>query len=152
MQTWLVPQGACRSQDAPFKKSRDMDAPLRQAPTARKDGQFWDKEMEVNFIQDTIILAILAFLILCITIRPLREWLFGSPEIDASKGFPWSRKKHQWTKHVLSATGKAKSIRWTTPAESPASSGFGARTAAAPRSGMTQKKKPGKNGTTGLKK
>jgi hypothetical protein len=53
------------------------------------------KQMEVKFIQGAIILAILAFLILCITIRPLREWLFGSPKIDDSKGFPWSRKKHQ---------------------------------------------------------
>jgi hypothetical protein len=54
-----------------------------------------EKQMAVRFIQGTIIIAILAFLILCVAIRPLREWLFGFPGIDDSKGFPWSRKKHQ---------------------------------------------------------
>jgi hypothetical protein len=50
-------------------------------------------EIEVKFIQGAIILAIIAFLVLCVAIRPLREWLFGPPDIDDSKGFPWSRKK-----------------------------------------------------------
>jgi hypothetical protein len=51
--------------------------------------------MEVRFIQGAIILSILAFLILCIAIKPLREWLFGLPEIDDSKGFPHSRGNHK---------------------------------------------------------
>jgi hypothetical protein len=51
--------------------------------------------MEVRFIQGAIISAILAVLILCIAIRPLREWLFGSPDIDDRQGFPWSRKKYR---------------------------------------------------------
>jgi hypothetical protein len=52
--------------------------------------------MEVKYVQGAISIAILAFLVLCIAIKPLREWLFGPPEIDDdSKGFPWSRNKHQ---------------------------------------------------------
>jgi hypothetical protein len=51
--------------------------------------------MEVKYVQGAISIAIIAFLILCIAIRPLREWLFGSPEIDDSKGFPWSRHKNR---------------------------------------------------------
>jgi hypothetical protein len=52
----------------------------------------------VKVIQGAIILAILALVILCITIRSLREWLFGIPELDDSKGFPWSRKKTRYLK------------------------------------------------------
>jgi hypothetical protein len=51
--------------------------------------------MEVKFIQGTVCLAIIVFLIVCIAIGPLREWLFGLPEIDDSKGFPWSRRKNR---------------------------------------------------------
>jgi hypothetical protein len=51
--------------------------------------------MEVRFLQGTIILAILAFFFLCVAVRPLREWLFGPPEIDDSAGFPWSRRKYR---------------------------------------------------------
>jgi hypothetical protein len=46
-------------------------------------------------VQGAIILAMLAFLFLCIVIKPLREWLFGPPDIDDSKGFPYSRKKYK---------------------------------------------------------
>jgi hypothetical protein len=53
------------------------------------------ENVEVKYIQGTIIIAILAFFILCLAIRPIREWLFGPPDIDDSKGFPWSRKKHR---------------------------------------------------------
>jgi hypothetical protein len=52
-------------------------------------------QVEVRFIQGAVIIAILAFLILCIAIRPFREWLFGPPAIDDSKGFPYSRGKHR---------------------------------------------------------
>jgi hypothetical protein len=51
--------------------------------------------IEVKYIQSTIILAILTFVILCVVIRPIREWLFGLPDIDDSKGFPWSRRKYR---------------------------------------------------------
>ena len=51
--------------------------------------------MEVKYIQGAISLAILVFLVLCIAIRPLRRWLFGSPDIDDGKGFSLSRKKHR---------------------------------------------------------
>ena len=51
--------------------------------------------MEAKHIQSAISLAILAFLILCVVIRPLRRWLFGSPEIDDRQGFPLSRRKHR---------------------------------------------------------
>jgi hypothetical protein len=51
--------------------------------------------MEVRFIQGAVIIAIFAFLILCIAIRPLREWLFGPPATGSGKGFPYSRKKHR---------------------------------------------------------
>jgi hypothetical protein len=51
--------------------------------------------MEVKFIQGAIILAVLVFLILCLAIKPLREWLFGPPEVDDTKGFPWSRGKRR---------------------------------------------------------
>jgi hypothetical protein len=65
----------------------------------RRNSKQWEgkrMEIEVKFIQGAISLAILVFLILCIVIRPFREWLFGPPEIDDSKGgFPWSRRKHR---------------------------------------------------------
>lgn len=51
--------------------------------------------MEVKYIQGAISLTIFVFLVLCIVIRPLRRWLFGSPEIDDKQGFPWARKKHR---------------------------------------------------------
>jgi hypothetical protein len=51
--------------------------------------------MDVKYVQGAIILVIIAVLILCAAIRPIREWLFGPPEIDDSKGFPWSRHKHR---------------------------------------------------------
>jgi hypothetical protein len=51
--------------------------------------------VDVKFIQGAIILAVLVFLFLCVAIRPLREWLFGPPDIDGGKGFPYSRRKHR---------------------------------------------------------
>jgi hypothetical protein len=51
--------------------------------------------MEVKFIQGAISFAIIAVLIVCIAIRPLREWLFGPPEIEDSQGFPYSRGKQK---------------------------------------------------------
>jgi hypothetical protein len=51
--------------------------------------------MEVKYIQGAIILAALGCLVLCIAIKPLRWWLFGSPDIDDTKGFPHSRRTHR---------------------------------------------------------
>jgi hypothetical protein len=51
--------------------------------------------MEAKFIQNAITLILLAFLVLCIVIMPLREWLFGRPNVDDRQGFPWSRGKHR---------------------------------------------------------
>jgi hypothetical protein len=51
--------------------------------------------MEVRFIQGAIIFAILVFVILCVVIRPFREWIFGPPVVDDRQGFPWSRGKRQ---------------------------------------------------------
>jgi hypothetical protein len=68
--------------------------PRNSAPASNPTYQ-WEGKMEVKYIQGAIILAVIAFLILCIAIRPLREWLFGPTEIGDGKGFPWSRHKHR---------------------------------------------------------
>jgi hypothetical protein len=47
----------------------------------------------MNFIQAIAIAAVFVFVVLCIAVRPFREWLFGQ-EIGARRGFPRSRRKH----------------------------------------------------------
>jgi hypothetical protein len=51
--------------------------------------------MEIKYIQGAITLAVIILMILCAVIRPIREWLFGPPEIDDRAGFPWTRKKYR---------------------------------------------------------
>jgi hypothetical protein len=51
------------------------------------------RESEVEFMRDAIIVAIVAFLILRVVTKRVREWLFGRPGIDEGKGFPYSRKR-----------------------------------------------------------
>jgi hypothetical protein len=51
--------------------------------------------MEIKCVQAAIMLALLVFVLVCVAVRPLRRWLFGSPEIDGSKGFPYSRGKRR---------------------------------------------------------
>jgi hypothetical protein len=51
-------------------------------------------EMKIEAEHDryAVSIAVLAFLVLCAAVRPLREWLFGGPSVNDDGGFPWSRR------------------------------------------------------------
>jgi hypothetical protein len=68
---------------------------LSPAPAWEEHNFQEEKQVEIKYIQSAISIAVIAFLILCIAITPIREWFFGPPAIDDSKGFPWARNKHQ---------------------------------------------------------
>jgi hypothetical protein len=52
-------------------------------------------EIEAEHVRCAISLAVLAFLVLCAALKPLREWMFGRPYVNDDGGFPWSRNRER---------------------------------------------------------
>jgi hypothetical protein len=48
-----------------------------------------------NVVQNVIAIALCAIFLVAVAIKPIRDWFFGPPEIDDSKGFPYSRNKNK---------------------------------------------------------
>jgi hypothetical protein len=48
-----------------------------------------------NVIQTVIVITVCVSFLAATAIRPIRDWLFGPPELDDRKGFPYSRNKRR---------------------------------------------------------